>query len=54
MIKLQTNHGDIIIELDAEKAPETVANFISLVERKFYDGLTFHRVVGPLGRDSEQ
>ena len=37
--------GDIVIELYPEKAPETVANFISLVEEGFYDGLTFHRII---------
>jgi len=38
-------YGSIYIELDADKAPRTVENFINLVEAKFYDGLTFHRVV---------
>lgn len=37
--------GDIVIELYHDKAPETVANFISLVEEGFYDGLTFHRII---------
>lgn len=37
--------GDIVLELYPEKAPETVANFISLVEDGFYDGLTFHRII---------
>ncbi len=37
--------GDIVIELYPEKAPGTVANFISLVEEGFYDGLTFHRII---------
>jgi peptidyl-prolyl cis-trans isomerase B (cyclophilin B) len=37
--------GDIVIELYPEKAPETVANFVSLVEDGFYDGLTFHRII---------
>ena len=37
--------GDIVIELYPKKAPATVANFISLVEEGFYDGLTFHRIV---------
>ncbi len=37
--------GDIIVELDAEVAPITVANFQKLVGEKFYDGLTFHRVM---------
>ncbi len=38
------DHGDIIIRLRADVAPLTVANFQSLVEQGFYDGLTFHRV----------
>lgn len=37
--------GDIVVELYPEKAPETVANFITLVEEGFYDGLTFHRII---------
>jgi cyclophilin family peptidyl-prolyl cis-trans isomerase len=35
----------IVIELFENEAPETVGNFVSLVEKKFYDGLTFHRVL---------
>ena len=38
-------YGRLVILLDATTAPETVANFLSLVESKFYDGLTFHRVI---------
>jgi peptidyl-prolyl cis-trans isomerase B (cyclophilin B) len=45
MIKLQTNHGDIIIELDAQKAPETVANFTQYVKDGHYDNTIFHRVI---------
>jgi cyclophilin family peptidyl-prolyl cis-trans isomerase len=37
--------GDIIVELFENEAPNTVANFLSLVEKKFYDGLIFHRVI---------
>jgi peptidyl-prolyl cis-trans isomerase A (cyclophilin A) len=37
--------GDIVVELDAEKAPITVDNFIKYVDAKFYDGTIFHRVV---------
>lgn len=44
-VKLQTNKGDIIIELNAEKAPETVANFLTYVKDGFYDGTIFHRVI---------
>lgn len=45
MVKLSTNFGDITLELDAEKAPITVANFLKYVENGFYDGLIFHRVI---------
>jgi peptidyl-prolyl cis-trans isomerase B (cyclophilin B) len=45
LVKLTTNFGDITIELYAEKAPITVANFISYVEKGFYDGVIFHRVI---------
>jgi len=44
-VKLTTNHGDIVIELNADKAPNTVANFIQYVEDGFYDGTIFHRVI---------
>ncbi|PHS70976.1 MAG: peptidylprolyl isomerase [Methylophaga sp.] len=44
-VKLETNHGDIIIELDDDKAPNTVANFLTYVEDGFYDGTVFHRVI---------
>ncbi|MBK5913418.1 peptidylprolyl isomerase [Rhodocyclus purpureus] len=45
MIKLHTNFGVIALELDAAKAPETVANFIAYVEAGHYDGTIFHRVI---------
>lgn len=45
MVKLITNLGEITLELDAEKAPITVANFLQYVESGFYDGLIFHRVI---------
>ncbi|GAB3731767.1 peptidylprolyl isomerase [Luteimonas pelagia] len=41
----QTDRGPIRIELAADKAPLTVANFVNLARRGFYDGLTFHRVI---------
>jgi cyclophilin family peptidyl-prolyl cis-trans isomerase len=44
-VKLETSKGTIVIELFENEAPQTVGNFISLVEKKFYDGLTFHRVL---------
>lgn len=45
MIKLSTNHGDILIELDAAKAPITCANFEQYVRDGHYDGTLFHRVI---------
>jgi len=42
---LKTNKGDIKLRLFAAKAPITVANFVNLAKRGFYDGLTFHRVI---------
>lgn len=44
-VKLQTNHGDIIIELNADKAPKSSANFVEYVRDGFYDGTVFHRVI---------
>ena len=44
-VQLETNKGTIIIELDADKAPLTVANFIGYAESGFYDGTIFHRVI---------
>jgi cyclophilin family peptidyl-prolyl cis-trans isomerase len=44
-VKLETNKGTIVIELFENEAPQAVGNFVSLVEKKFYDGLTFHRVL---------
>lgn len=45
MVKLTTNFGDITLELNAEKAPITVANFLKYVENGFYDGVIFHRII---------
>jgi len=45
MVKLTTNFGDITLELDADKAPITVANFLQYVDSGFYDGVIFHRVI---------
>lgn len=44
-VKLQTNQGDIVITLNAEKAPKTVENFINYVNSGFYNGTVFHRVI---------
>jgi peptidyl-prolyl cis-trans isomerase B (cyclophilin B) len=45
MIKMETSMGDIVIELDFDKAPKSAANFQQYVEDGFYDGLIFHRVI---------
>jgi peptidyl-prolyl cis-trans isomerase A (cyclophilin A) len=44
-VRLKTNKGDIVLQLNAEKAPITVANFLSYVSKKHYDGTVFHRVI---------
>lgn len=44
-VKLHTTHGIITIELDADKAPETVRNFLAYVESGHYDNTVFHRVI---------
>lgn len=44
-VRLQTSKGDIVLELFENEAPNTVANFIHLVEKHFYDGTPFHRVI---------
>jgi len=45
MVELHTNHGVIKLELNAEKAPKTVANFLEYVKKGHYDGTVFHRVI---------
>lgn len=45
MVKLHTNFGTITIELNTEKAPKTVANFLAYVNSGFYDKTVFHRVI---------
>lgn len=45
MVTFQTNHGDITLELYADKAPKTVENFLSYVKDGFYDNTIFHRVI---------
>jgi len=45
-INMKTNFGSIIIELNDEKAPKTVANFLRYVTEGFYNGTIFHRVIG--------
>src|SRR5690625_6065065 len=44
-VTLNTTQGDIVIELNAEKAPKTVENFLNYVKDGFYDGTVFHRVI---------
>jgi len=45
MVRLHTNHGIIGIELDAERAPKTVENFLQYVKSGHYDNTIFHRVI---------
>ncbi len=45
MVRLKTNHGDISLELDAEKAPLTVENFLQYVRDGFFNNTIFHRVI---------
>jgi peptidyl-prolyl cis-trans isomerase B (cyclophilin B) len=61
MITLHTNHGDIVIELDFDKAPNTAANFKQYAEEGFYTDTIFHRVIdgfmvqgGGMTEDMEQ
>lgn len=59
---LKTSKGDIVIELNAQDAPATVANFVKLVQAGFYTGVKFHRVIpgfmiqggDPLTKDDSQ
>jgi peptidyl-prolyl cis-trans isomerase A (cyclophilin A) len=44
-VKLATSAGDIVVELDAAKAPKSVANFLEYVKAGHYDGTVFHRVI---------
>lgn len=60
-VTLTTNFGDIVLELYPEKAPETVKNFLSYVEKGHYNGTIFHRVIdnfmvqgGGFSKDMEQ
>ena len=45
MVIIRTTFGEIKLELDAEKAPKTVANFLSYARDGYYDGTIFHRVI---------
>ena len=44
-IKMETNKGDIVIELFNDNAPKTVENFVKLVNKGFYNGTKFHRII---------
>ena len=44
-VKLSTSMGDIVVQLNAEKAPKSVENFLQYVRDKHYDGTVFHRVI---------
>jgi len=44
-VRMQTSLGEIVLELDAEKAPKTAANFMEYARSGFYDGTVFHRVI---------
>jgi len=45
VVVIKTSLGEITVELDAQKAPKTVENFLKYVDDKFYDGTIFHRVI---------
>lgn len=45
IVKIQTNHGDIYVELYPDKAPKSVTNFLQYVDEKFYTNTIFHRVM---------
>lgn len=44
-VTMKTNKGDINLNLFSQQAPITVASFVNLIKRKYYDGLNFHRVI---------
>ncbi|MEK8019781.1 MAG: peptidylprolyl isomerase [Candidatus Parabeggiatoa sp.] len=46
VVEMQTNFGKIVLELNAEKAPKAVANFLQYAKTGFYKGTIFHRVIG--------
>ena len=45
MVIIETSKGEITVELDADKAPITVENFLAYVDDKYFDGTIFHRVI---------
>ncbi|HKJ84085.1 MAG TPA: peptidylprolyl isomerase [Mariprofundaceae bacterium] len=44
-VRIETDEGELLIELFADTAPDTVANFKALIDQGYYDGLSFHRVI---------
>ncbi len=44
-VTLHTNHGDITLEIFADKVPKTAKNFVELAKKGYYDGTIFHRVI---------
>ncbi len=44
-VKMETSYGEIVLELNQEKAPITVKNFLKYTDNKFYEGTIFHRVI---------
>lgn len=44
-VRVQTSQGELLLELEPDKAPKTVANFLRYVDEGFYDNTTFHRVI---------
>jgi peptidyl-prolyl cis-trans isomerase A (cyclophilin A) len=44
-VRISTNKGDIVVELNEEKSPVTCKNFLQYIQDKFYDGTIFHRVI---------
>lgn len=44
-VTLHTNHGDITLEVFADKVPKTAKNFIELAKKQYYDGTIFHRII---------
>ena len=44
-VTLHTNHGDITLEVFADKVPKTAKNFVELAKKGYYDGTIFHRII---------
>jgi cyclophilin family peptidyl-prolyl cis-trans isomerase len=50
VVVIETSMGNITVELEPERTPKTVANFLKYVDKEFYNGTVFHRVMGPSAR----